>query len=144
MDTQTMGRVTVTAKLENLEDAFMAERGQIPADQVRFLEVPDALVDTGATQLSMPSRLIQQLGLRHAKTRPAMTSAGTVTMQVYNAVRLTIQGRDCLSDVTEVPDECPVLIGQIPLEQLDFVVDLNGRRLIGNPAHGGEHMIEMY
>ena len=27
---------------------------------------------------------------------------------------------------------------------LDFVVDLNARRLIGNPAHGGEQMIEMY
>ena len=28
------------------------------------------------------------------------------------------------SDVSEVPDDCPVLIGQIPLESLDFVVDL--------------------
>lgn len=140
----TMGRVTVTAKLENLEDAFQAERGELPADRVRFIEVDDALVDTGATQLSMPRRMIHQLGLRPVKTRPAKTSAGVVTVQVYNAVRLTIQGRDCLSDVSEVPDDCPVLIGQIPLEQLDFVVDLQGQRLTGNPAHGGEHMIEMY
>jgi hypothetical protein len=44
----------------------------------------------------------------------------------------------------EVPDDVPVLIGQVPLEQLDFVVDLQARRLIGNPAHGGEHIIEMY
>jgi hypothetical protein len=46
--------------------------------------------------------------------------------------------------VAEVPDECGVLIGQIPLEALDFVVDPVGRRLIGNPAHGGEHIIEVY
>jgi hypothetical protein len=32
----------------------------------------------------------------------------------------------------------------IPLEGLDFVIDMQGRRLIGNPAHGGEHMLEMY
>ena len=76
--------------------------------------------------------------------RKAITSAGPVTVQVYGTVRLTIQERDCLTDVSEVPDECPVLIGQIPLELLDFVVDMTGRRLIGNPAHGGEHMIEMY
>jgi hypothetical protein len=38
----------------------------------------------------------------------------------------------------------PPLIGQIPLEFLDFVVDPTGGRLIGNPAHGGEHMFEMY
>jgi hypothetical protein len=31
-----------------------------------------------------------------------------------------------------------VLIDQIPLEALDRVVELNGRRLIGNPEHSGE------
>ena len=36
------------------------------------------------------------------------------------------------------------MIGQIPLEYLDFVVDLGSRKLIGNPAHGGEQMYEMY
>ncbi len=55
-----------------------------------------------------------------------------------------MQGRDCTVDVVEVPDEVPVLIGQIPLEILDFVVDPANRKLIGNPAHGGEHMFEMY
>lgn len=65
-------------------------------------------------------------------------------MQVYGTVRLTVQGRECNADVSEFPDECPVLIGQLPLEMLDFVVDPVGQRLIGNPAHGGEHMIEIY
>jgi hypothetical protein len=44
----------------------------------------------------------------------------------------------------EVPDDHPVLIGRIPLQLLDFVIDASGPRLIGNPAHGGEQMIEMY
>ena len=92
----------------------------------------------------MPARLIQQLGLKPLRMRHVRTSAGLATVQMYGGVRLTIQGRDCLSDVTELPDDCPVLIGQIPLEALDFVVDPIGQRLIGNPAHGGEHIIEMY
>ena len=70
--------------------------------------------------------------------------AGPINVQVYGAVRLTILGRDCTTEVAEVPDDCPVLIGQIPLELLDFVVDPAGRRLIGNPAHGGEHMLDMF
>jgi hypothetical protein len=37
-----------------------------------------------------------------------------------------------------------VLIGQIPLEYLDLVVEARGQRLVGNPAHGGEHMFELY
>jgi hypothetical protein len=36
------------------------------------------------------------------------------------------------------------LIRFIPLEMLDFVVDPRGQRLIGNPDHGGEWMIDMY
>ncbi len=94
--------------------------------------------------LSMPKRLIQQLGLEPFRTRRALTSAGIVTVRVYGGARLTIQGRECTTDVSELPDECPVLIGVIPLEQLDLVVDPPGQRLIGNPAHGGEHMIELY
>ena len=47
-------------------------------------------------------------------------------------------------DVIEVSDDVPVLIGQLPLEQLDFVIDSRNRTLIGNPAHGGEHMFELY
>jgi len=46
-------------------------------------------------------------------------------------------------DVIEVPDSVPVLIGQLPLEHLDFVVDPRSRTLIGNPAHGGEHVYEL-
>ncbi len=63
---------------------------------------------------------------------------------MYEAVRITIQGRNCLTDVLEVSDTVPVLLGQIPLENLDLVVDLRTHKLIGNPAHAGEQMFEMY
>jgi hypothetical protein len=43
-----------------------------------------------------------------------------------------------------VPDGVPILIGQLPLEHLDFVVDMRQHALVGNPAHGGEHMYERY
>jgi predicted aspartyl protease len=144
MEIETMGRVLVTARIENMDDLAGVRLGVISPGDVRFVEVADALVDTGATSLSMPLRLIQQLGLIPFRTRKARTSAGTVPVQIFGAVRLTIQGRECFTDVTELPDDCPVLIGQIPLESLDFVVDPHAQKLIGNPAHGGEHIMELY
>jgi len=144
MGNEMMGRVLVTVRVENLEDMYKVGQGAIRGDEVRRVEVTDALVDTGATMLSMPGRLIRQLGLAPLRTRQARTSAGTVPVQVYGTVRLTIQGRDCPSDVTELPDNCPVLVGQVPLELLDFVIDPAGGRLIGNPEHGGEHILELY
>lgn len=139
-----MGRVTVTAKIENLADIEMRERGLLAPEQVRSVEIPDALVDTGATGLMLPQRLIQQLGLRHFQTRQARGLGGSIPVRLYGAVWLTIQGRECALDVGEIADDLPVLIGQIPLEQLDFVVDPRGQQLIGNPAHGGEHILEVY
>jgi hypothetical protein len=92
----------------------------------------------------MPKRCIGQLGLSPLRTRQVRTSAGPRTAEVWGRVLLTIQGRDCPTDVVEVPDDCPVLIGQIPLEVMDFVVDPASQRLTGNPAHGGEQVYELY
>lgn len=139
-----MGRVLTEATMENLKDLWDAERGLKPPNEVRRLIVPDALVDTGATILSVPTRLIKQLGLAKTGSKHVTSSSGTTTAAMYEAVRLTIQGRSCTMDVLEVPDSVPVLIGQIPLEHLDLVVDLRSRSLTGNPAHGGEHVYEMY
>lgn len=144
MGPATMGKVLVRASMVNLQDLYDSNRGLMAVDQVRSVEVDDALVDTGATGLMVPKRLITQLGLQAFRTRQARTTGGLVTLNVYDAVRLTVQGREFTCDVTEISDDCPVLIGQIPLEGLDFVVDPVGQRLIGNPDHGGEHMIDAF
>ncbi len=144
MESMKMGKVFVTAKIENFGDLEASARGLMPADQVRSIEVADALVDTGATTLMLPKRFVQQLGLRHFRTRQARGIGGTTSVRMYSAVRLTIQDRECFLDVGEIADEFPVLVGQIPLEALDYVVDCPGERLIGNPAHGGEHMLDVF
>jgi clan AA aspartic protease len=142
METNTVG--TVKAHIQNLRDLYDADQGRLERDEVRTIEVEDALVDTGAYMLFIPRRLVKKLGLKKFRTRPIRTAAGKATAGVYEAVRLTIQGRECTIDVADVPNDCPVLIGQIPLEMLDFVVDLRGQKLIGNPEHGGEHMIDAF
>jgi predicted aspartyl protease len=144
MKTKTMGKVIVSAKIENLEDLYLAEKGLLPDDKVRRLEVHDAVVDTGATTLLLPKRMIAALGLEPLGTRHSRGPGGDFLLPVYRAVRLTIQGRDCPVDVGEIGDEYPVLIGQIPLEALDWVVDTKGQRLIGNPDHGGEWGLDAF
>lgn len=144
METATMGRVLTEATIENLHDLWAIQQRLKAPEQARRITVPDALVDTGATLLSLPTSLLRQLGLSQTSTKRVTSSSGVTQAAMYEAVRLTIQGRSCTMDVLEVPDGVPVLIGQIPLEHLDLVVDLRNQQLIGNPAHGGEHMYEMY
>ena len=139
-----MGRVTTPAKIENLHDLYRASKGELGRDEVRSVEVDDALVDTGCTVMGLPKRFIEQLGLNPSRTQRSMSVTGGTDLKVFGTVRLTIQGRDCPLDVFELPDKCPVIIGQIPLEWLDFVVDLRERKLVGNPAHQGQYILEMY
>jgi clan AA aspartic protease len=138
-----MGKVIVPAKIENLEDLYKVHQGLLTPDKVRTLDISDALVDTGAIGLMIPTRLLPQLGLRPAYTRQGRGVSGTFTMQIYEVVRLTIQGRECKVEVYEIPDPNPVLIGQLPLEALDWVVDPRGQKLIGNPEHGGQYILDV-
>ena len=118
--------------MENLASGLLTE------EELRRVEVEDARVDTGATYLAMPKYLIDRLGFRKLRTSLAKTAAGTASFGIYGPARLTVQGRDCIIEVSELADDRPVLVGVIPLELLDFVVDPKGQRLIGNPDHGGE------
>lgn len=139
-----MDGVTTEARIESLKDLWAVERGIRAPDEVRQVHVIDALVDTRATLLSLPARLIRELGLGWVCQKYACNRFGSGVGDMYDPVRLTIQGRSCTMDVMKVTDDVPVLIGQLPLEHLDFVVDLRDRKLIGNPAHDGEHVYELY
>lgn len=143
-EVQEMGWVVAAAEIINLHDLLNVKLGKSGPDDVRCVHVEEALIDTGATTLCLPTRVIQQLGLVSFGERESMSSGGRRKAQMFGPVKLMVQGRTCNVDVVEVPDEVPVLIGQVPLELLDFVVDPPSRRLIGNPAHGGEQMLEMY
>jgi clan AA aspartic protease len=138
-----MGRVAVPVVVENVEDLRRAQRGEIPREQVRRVEV-EALIDTGATFLCLPEPLVRQLGLPFNRVRETRTVTGPVTLPIHGGARLTVQGRDCDEEVMVLPAGRRVLLGQIPLEKLDFWVDLSHRSLVGNPEHGGQWMAEAY
>jgi predicted aspartyl protease len=137
-----MGKIVVKIKLTNLKDAFLKSAGARKA-KPREVEV-EALVDTGATRLYLKPTVIRKLGLERTDTVRSRTTNGDVIRNKYDPVRLELMGRHENFDVVEVPEEVPNLIGQVPLEVLDFVVDPRGQRLITNPAHGGEQMAEEY
>ena len=143
IEDDVVGRVTIPVRVENLRDLYDAERGNLPAEQVRRLDVIEALVDTGSTMMALPTRMIQQLGLMKSRERSVITTRGASVAAIYDAVRITILERICVVEVMEVPDVVPALVGQIPLEMLDLVVNPVERTLTTNPAHGGEHVLEL-
>ena len=129
-----MGRVTTPIKVENWLDAELLALGT-RKEKPRTVET-EALVDTGAVKFYLRSSVIQQLGLRLiGEIKSRTMSARSEVRKVFSPVSLEIQGRTGRFDVVEVPDELPNIIGQIPLEDLDWVVDCRNQKLIANPEH---------
>lgn len=129
-----MGKVIVSFKAQNWHDIERVAYGD-RSDPPRFVS-DEALIDTGATKFYLQSSLISHLGLRPIGTVTARTmSARSEERRVFSPVDLEVQGRSGRYDVVEIPDSLPNIIGQIPLEDLDWVVDPVGQRLIPNPEH---------
>ncbi len=134
-------RHTTEITLVNRADEILAESGIIERREVRRLLVRDALVDTGATRLSLPQSLIGRLGLTPVGTTRSFTANGTVERSIYSEVRFTVLGRSGTLEVTNLPDDAPVLVGHMVMELLDLAVDMQ-RGLIYNPAHDGKWIEE--
>ena len=134
-------RHTTEIKLANLEDLHAVRLGVKKPEDVRRFTVTDALVDTGATGLCLPTSLIERLGLTPIERRTARTAAAIVERTVYSEVEYTMLERTHSIRVTNLPEGSPVLVGHMLLEQLDLCVDMK-RGLIYNPAHGDDWIEE--
>ena len=133
---------TTQIELANQADLIAVELGVLNPEDARRLTVEDALVDTGATGLCLPTSLIKQLGLKPIRNIRAQTANGTIERTVYSQVKYTVLARSDFITVTDLPEDAPVLVGHMILEALDLCVDIeNG--LIYNPAHDGEWMIKI-
>jgi len=131
---EAMGKVITKIKLQNWDDLTLLALGKRKRAP-RAVEV-DALVDTGAVKLYLQKSVIATLGLRPVRTIVSHTmSDRREKRRVFSPVDLELLGRNGTYEVVEIPDTLPNIVGQIPLEDLDCVVDMRNRQLIPNPAH---------
>ena len=72
------------------------------------------------------------------------TSNGEVICTIYSAVPVYLKDRFAQVGVSELPEDCPNLLGQISLQIMDFVGDMKNERLMGNPEHDDEWMGEEF
>lgn len=137
-----MGKVIVQLRLINYVESELKSL-KLLKRRPRTLET-NALVDTGATRLYLKTSVIKALGLKKTGEVQSQTTNGVRLRAVFQPVRIELMGRNGVFEVVEVDDSVPNLLGQIPLEHLDFVVDPRGQKLIPNPEHGDKQMTEEY
>lgn len=130
LQAKQMGQVITTITVTNRIDRVMAERGFISAEEVRSVILDNVVVDTGATLLSLPARIISHLGLIQVGERDVETSAGIKKGRIFADAQIIVEGREGRFDCLELPEGVSaVLLGVIPMEELGLEPDLKNRRL---------------
>ncbi|MBL0053922.1 MAG: clan AA aspartic protease [Bacteroidetes bacterium] len=114
-----MGLVTTEIKLSN------------PKINLEPLVV-ECLVDSGALHLCIPETLAIQLKLEEHEKRPVTLANGSTHLVSYvGPIKLLAQSFHCRSLVMGNQ----VLLGAIPMEDMDVMIHPATRTMIANPQH---------
>jgi clan AA aspartic protease len=130
---ETMGITYAEVELVRSADLVLAEEGYISEDQIRRMKVL-ALVDSGASMMAVTESISQLLALRKIREMQAELADGSVIqLDVVGPVEVRFQNRAVNVDAMVVPDNSDVLLGAIPMQGMDVLVDPKRERLIVNP-----------
>ena len=129
-----MGHVNTQITLKNIKDVFKAEAGIIQEPEIRKATI-DVMVDTGATMLVINEQLFEQLGLGVIGEREiSLANDATEKCKLTDALEINWEDRSFTMPALVVKDASEYLLGVIPLEGMDLMVDTVNQRLVG--AHG--------
>jgi clan AA aspartic protease len=133
MKTAEMGITYAEIELINSDDIALLKRGYLPEEQIRRTRVR-ALVDSGASLLAIPAALNNQLGLGKVDEQQAELADGSViTVDVVGPIEVRFQNRKAITVAMVIPGEVEVLLGAIPMQSMDVLIDPKRERLIVNP-----------
>ena len=93
----------------------------------------NALVDTGALHLCIPEHVALQLKLERLEEREVTTAVGVKHLCAYvGPVEIRFGNRGCFTGALVLGDE--ILLGAVPMEDMDLVVSPATRSVTVNPA----------
>ncbi len=138
-----MGHVYASIELVNAEDLGFARRGQMDKDEVRRVRV-EAMVDTGAFYMVINENIQQILQLPViGKKRVTLANGQPLECDHVFPVKIRFENRLAHGDAVVVPGDAEPLLGVLPLEQMDVLIDPVRQRLIVNPAHPEYAVLKM-
>jgi len=136
-----IGIVYADITIKNLSDVISVNSGAIKDSEVRQTTVT-AAVDTGVGSIVINEAIRQKLGLEiRGKRREALADGTEQDYWVTESVSVHWKDRDSLCKALVLPNLDKVLMGVIPLGEMDLIVNPETQELVG--AHGDKivHML---
>jgi clan AA aspartic protease len=130
-----MGLIYAEIELINGEDLALVRRHIIGEEEIKRMRV-SALVDTGSYMLAINENIQEQLQLPVVEKRKAQLANGEIIQcDVVAPVELRFKNRQTTCRAMVLPGDSEVLLGSIPLEDMDVLIHPLRQELIVNPDH---------
>ena len=124
-----MGLVYANIELISCDDIALKNAGYKTEGEIRKTTV-NALVDSGAYMLCINDRIRTQLGLRTIVTQSAQLANGDITeVEIVGPVEVKFLNRSTSCRAMVLPGDNEVLLGAIPMEDMDVIIDPREQKL---------------
>ncbi len=128
-----MGLVYADIELISGDDLALHRRGFIAESEIKRMKVT-ALVDSGAYMLIINDRIKQQMDLPVLdKQTVRLADDSEMRVEVVGPIEIRFENRRASVDAMVMPGNAEPLLGVIPMEDMDVVIDPKQQRLIVNP-----------
>ena len=128
-----MGYVYAEIQLTNEDDLAFRRRGWAAENEIRRVTTT-ALVDSGAYDLVLNKDVQERLQLPVIGRRPVKLANETIVeVDLVGPVEVRFEDRVAIVTALVVPEAEEVLLGAIPMECLDVIIDPLRERLLVNP-----------
>jgi clan AA aspartic protease len=130
-----MGLIYADIELINAIDLGLAKRHEIGEEEVKRMQV-SMLVDTGSVYMCINETVQEQLQLEVVEKRKGQLADGSVVeYNVVGPIEVRFKNRRCVVDAMVISGDNELLLGAIPLEDMDVLINPYRRELVVNPDH---------
>jgi clan AA aspartic protease len=130
-----MGLVYADIELINSTDLEMAKRHIIGEEEVKRIHL-NILVDTGSYLLAINESIQAQMQFSVLDKKKAQLADGRILeCDEVGPIELRFKNRSTTCRAMVLPGDCEPLLGAIPLEGMDVLIDPLRQQLIVNPEH---------
>lgn len=118
-----MGIFRQEVEIINANDTALLKAGYIKDSDVRQMKV-EMMVDTGAYMVCINEELKNQLGLEvNDKQEGVLANGDRHLFDIAGPIEIRIHNRRTISEAIVLPGNAEPLLGSIPLEAMDLLVD---------------------
>ena len=130
-----MGLVYAEIELINGGDLELARRNMLDPEDIKRMSV-EMLVDSGSYYMCINETVKEQLDLSVIEKKKGQLANGQIVeYDVVGPIEVKFKNRRCHVDAMVLPGDSEMLLGAIPMEDMDVLIHPLRQELVVNPEH---------